>query len=351
MNPVTNPAVNPALNRMPGHIPDELRDIDALTTPGGTQSDPATAPRGGELAGDHIDSADLDTVDPRRSRRADCVIVSPQPATAAALDPRDTLALAGVVSGVREIFQQLRRVLVPGGVVWLDVAAPDTVAGADVTGVAWRMALAVKADGWTLRNAIIATTSPDLGRAVGPSSGAGVRTLFLLTRERHYYFALPQRDASSSWLTPPRESGRRRPRAAGCRPELRSGAAARHTPPAMTGLCASANSSRTLSRARWNPGDVWSLPHEPDRLESCSCEPTERAGLRGAGSTATASRAIALGCPPGGLVHDPLAMCGHGPVAHAARQLGRRFQPAAPLGSTTTEAVAAGARSRCGVSR
>jgi hypothetical protein len=346
MNPVTNPAVNP----MPSHTPDELSDIDALTTPGRTQSDPAPAPRGAEPEEDHIDSADLDTVDPRRSRRADCVIVSPQPATAAALDPRDTLALAEVVSGVREIFQQLRPVLVPGGVVWLDVAAPDTVAGADVTGLAWRTVLAVKADGWTLRNAIICTTSPDPGRAAGPSSDAGVRTMFLLTRDRHYYFALPPREASTSWFTPPRESGGRRPRAVGCRPNLRAGAAARHTPPAITWVCASASGSRALSSARWNPGDVWSLPHDPDRVGSCSCGPFERAGLRGGGSVATASRAIALGCPPGGLVYDPLAMCGHGPVALAARQLGRRFQPAAALGSTTTEAIA-GARSRCGVNR
>ncbi|HZD16254.1 MAG TPA: hypothetical protein VE196_14260, partial [Pseudonocardiaceae bacterium] len=63
----------------------------------------------------------------------------------------------------------------------------------------------------------------------------------------------------------------------------------------------------------------------------CSCVPAYRAGLRGGGGSVTvAARAIALGCPPGGVVHDPLAVCGHGPVARAARQLSRAFHPATP---------------------
>lgn len=351
MNALTNPAVNPTVDPMSSRTPDRVSDIASPATPRRTQSDPATAPRGEESEGHRLECADLDTGAPHRAGRADCVIVSPQLAAAATPDPHDTPVMAGVVSGVREIFQQLRLVLAPGGVVWLDVATPDTVAGADVTGLAWRMVLAVKADGWTLRNAIIATTSPDPGRAAGPSSDAGMRTLFLLTRERHYYFTLPADKASTSWLTPPRAARGRRSRAAGCRPELRAGSTARHTPPAVTGMRASANVSRPFSRARWNPGDLWCLPHDPDQLERCSCKPIERGGLRGAASIETASRAIVLGCPPGGLVYDPLAMCGHGPVARAARQLGRRFQPAAALGATATEAIAAGARPQCGVSR
>jgi site-specific DNA-methyltransferase (cytosine-N4-specific) len=342
--------MNPT-NNHPAH---QLSNSVARTTPTRTQSEPATAPSSEKPRGDHLDS-----VDDRRSQRADCVILNPQPATAKALDPRDALTPAGTVSravsGVREIFEQLRPVLAPGGVVWLDVAEPATAAGADVTGLAWRMVLAVQADGWTLRNAITCTTAPDPRPTACPSSETGVRTLFLLTRERHYYFALPPREASTRWPTPARESGERRPRAAGCRPQLRASSADRHSPPAVAGVRGSAGGSGALSGALRNPGDVWSLPHNPDRLEGCSCGPAERPGPRDVGSVAAAvavaSRAIALGCPPGGLVHDPLAICAHGPVARAARHLGRQFQPGARRGSTAISAVAAGPRSRSGINR
>jgi len=350
MNPAMNPATNPRTN----HAPRQLHDTTGLMTAAGTQSSPATALGGGESDGDHLgcvalNTVDLDTLDGKRSGWADCVIFSPQPATAEGLDPgRSTPARA--VSGVREVFEQLRLVLAPGGVVWLDVADPATAPGADVTGLGWRMVLAVRADGWTLRNAITCITTPDPRAGERPDSSV-VRTLFLLTRERHYYFSLPPHDPSTSWLTPPLDADQRRSRGARRRPGLQTGSAGQRTPSAVAGVCRGARGSGVLSRAVRNPGDVWSLPEDPDPFESCSCRPVELAGLRGGGSVPMASRAIALGCPPGGLVYDPLAFCGHGPVARAARHLGRRFQPGAPPASTTIGPVVAGARSRCGVGR
>jgi hypothetical protein len=354
MNPTKRPAMNPRTN----HTPRQLNDTTARMTPAGTQSNPATAPGGRESSGHHLgrtdlDTVGLDTVDGERSGWADCVIFSPQPAAAGAVDPgRSTPAwvVAGVVSGVREVFEQLRLVLAPGGVVWLDVADPATAPGGDVTGLGWRMVLAVRADGWTLRNAITCITTPGPHIGEWPES-AVVRTLFLLSRERHYYFSLPPHETSTSWLTLPLDADQRRCRGAGPRRGLATGSAGQRTPSAVAGVCRGGRGSGARSSTVRNPGDVWSLPDDPDPLESCSCRPVERAGLRGAASLALASRAIALGCPPGGLVYDPLAFCGHGPVARAARQLGRRFQPAAPPGSRTTGTVVAGARSRCGVGR
>ena len=303
----------------------------------------------------------------------DCVVLSPQPAGALAGHPRDAELLDAAVTGVREIFERLRPRLATGGVVWLHVAEPPRPPGADITGLGWRMALAVQADGWLLRNAI--TTTPTRGDG-GPNETADGAMVFLLTRGRHYYFALPTRatptrsgattvpgkidrgsvdpgaaliaaGATGEWPGPVWPSERRRERAAAShRTRSRIGATRR-----PAGACAGGHGTG----AQMNPGDVWWLPPETPVPGSSSgpCRCTQlhgrerphgrphpgdprRGGERrgdsesgslygGAMPLMTAARAILLGCPPRGVVHDPLAMCGHGPVAQAARQLGRRF--------------------------
>jgi hypothetical protein len=275
---------------------------------------------------------------PDATGRVDCVIVRPQPAASTG-HPRD-LVVAAAVQGVRTVFDRLRGRLVTGGVVWLDVAEPAHSTGADVTGLAWRMALAVQRDGWILRNAITCTPGSASADAVG------VSTLFLLTRQRRYYFTLPTRAdavpavagarAVAAWPAPAcRTDGRRRPGAAAPRQRRTTRRRQRHTTGCPEKTRAGAGA------VEMNPGDVWRLPADlPDHLDPdlespprCQCAPTNSGDLVGARgdylrSVTVAARAILLGCPPGGLVHDPLAGCEHGPVARAAGHLGRRFQPA-----------------------
>jgi hypothetical protein len=73
-------------------------------------------------------------------------------------------------------------------VVWLD-AEPATTPGGDLTGLAWRMALAAQAGGWVLRHAITCTAAPDSTTHAGAcgvtTAAAAGRTLFLPTGDRH----------------------------------------------------------------------------------------------------------------------------------------------------------------------
>ena len=280
--------------------------------------------------------------------RVDCVLVRPAPAASMTGHPHDAVVTSAAIRGLRTVFEALRERLVTGGVVWLEVAEPASAPGADVTGLGWRMALAVQHDGWILRNAI--TCTPD------PASAVGVSTVFLLTRQRRYYFALPARaDAApavagaravAAWPAPAcRTDGRRRPgvpavrqRRTALRPWQATGCPDGPRPIAMPGAGAGA--------VEMNPGDLWRFPAEqPHPTDTdldwppCRCAPTHPGelieGLVGAPggdrrSVTIAARAILLGCPPGGVVHDPLDWCGHGPVARAAAHLGRRFQPATP---------------------
>jgi hypothetical protein len=265
----------------------------------------------------------------------DCVVFSPQPGPAATLAPAAHLKRA--VAGVREIFDHLRLVLVAGGVVWLDVAEPATNAGGDVTGLAWSMALAARADGWVLRNAITCTSTP-------------ARTLFLLTRDRHYYFALPTRDTTTTpasatrWPAPTCCRRRRRAPDTSSKGPHRAGSSRRHY--RSTGCAGGVDENRSRRASvnqRFNPGDVWWLPGNPDPDDGCSCAADPRAGLSGGGgSVIAAARAIALGCPPSGVVYDPLAVCGHGAAARAAHQLSRRFHPGALPGRSIANGAVSG---------
>ncbi|MGI5506493.1 DNA methyltransferase [Lentzea sp. CA-135723] len=91
---------------------------------------------------------------------------------------------SGVVE-LQNVFVELRRVLVPTGTVWLQLA--DVEQSDAWVGVPWRVALALQADGWIVRNAVV------LQHQVRPASGlrrlgTAHELVFLLTKSRTYYF-------------------------------------------------------------------------------------------------------------------------------------------------------------------
>jgi len=57
------------------------------------------------------------------------------------------------VENLCEIFDEVQRVLVPEGSLWLNIG--DTYKNKNLLGVPWRVALALQARGWILRNAIV----------------------------------------------------------------------------------------------------------------------------------------------------------------------------------------------------
>ncbi|NGY61238.1 site-specific DNA-methyltransferase [Lentzea sp. NEAU-D13] len=178
--------------------------------------------------------------------------------------PASAIGRDGVIN-LRRKFGELRRVLAKTGSVWLRLA--DTGQRDELAGMPWRAALALQADGWIVRNAVVLQRSISLEREER-RLGSAHELLFLLVKERTYYFDLDALGETSG-----------------------------------TGV-------RELRAKR--PGDVWSV---------------ERDGNRG-GCLRLTLRCIAATCPPGGTVLDPF--CSKGTTAVAARQLGRNFVGVTP---------------------
>lgn len=153
-----------------------------------------------------------------------------------------------VVAYVRDVFDDLKRVLVDDGTAWLSVG--DVVAGArggrgsSLEGVPWRVALALQRDGWVLRNAIVWSIADEMSRRTLALSSS-YETLLLFAKQRKYSFDLDAVRVAS-----------------------RGGQAQRR-----------------------NPGDVW--------FSSAASSPRPELPFD------VASRCITAGCPRDGVVVDP----------------------------------------------
>jgi site-specific DNA-methyltransferase (cytosine-N4-specific) len=261
------------------------------------------------------------------SASVDCVVTSPPywRLRSYAADPGDDRpyglepTATAYVDRLRAVFAELRRILAPTGTAWLNLgdsystnsdgyrcANPGLprqprlrpaagVAHKNLLGMPWRVAFALQADGWILRNAIVWYKPNAAPTPAADRLACRHELLFLLTARPRYHFDL---DAIRQPYTGDRPISRRThrggvtPRAA-CTP--RSG----WPPPGAAG------------RGR-NPGDVWTIPARP---ASPGCPPAFPVELP--------LRCIAAGCPPGGVVLDPFS--GAGTTGLAARRLGRGY--------------------------
>lgn len=276
------------------------------------------------------------------------------------------------VDNLRALFAELRRVLAPTGTVWLNLgdsysAEPpgrgthamrhSTLAGTAAAGVLreqvrsagvdrtrsvprknllgmpWRVALALQADGWVLRNAVVWAKRNPMPESVRDRLSATYEFVFLLTANTSYHFDLDairvpllRPEALDEGITvggshvvegavlgaSARRRGRsvygatsgdpasfpRGPRGAEMRPTGR-----RH--------------DRTHPRGK-NPGDVWHLSTRPQRRGHGRGEPHFAAF-----PIDIPLRCIAAGCPEDGVVLDPFS--GTATTGLAALQLGRRY--------------------------
>ena len=113
------------------------------------------------------------------------------------LEPMPQMFVAHLV----ELFRDVRRLLKPTGVVWLNLGdtffqAAMSRAGAsdhalkpkDLVGVPWRAALALQADGWFLRSDIVWHKPNPIPQPANDRPARAHEFLFLLTREPHYYY-------------------------------------------------------------------------------------------------------------------------------------------------------------------
>jgi len=204
------------------------------------------------------------------------------------------------------VFDQARRILHPAGTLWLNLGdsyagtgprtarphgsnnvvganydrrqwTPGTVEGLrpkNLIGVPWRVALALQADNWILRNAVVWAKTNGQPSSVRDRLTTSYEMVFLLTRSPRYDFDL---DAIRIPLKHPRDPRRRASQ-----------------PPGK------------------NPGDVWPYPTRPLKQAHFAAFPID-----------IPLRCIAAGCRPGGTVLDPFS--GAATTGLAALQLNRRY--------------------------
>jgi len=192
-------------------------------------------------------------------------------------------SIAQWVNALREVCAEIARVLVPTGTLWLNLG--DTYSthlrqGAPKKSLLLgpeRLALALLADGWIIRNKIVWAKPNAIPSPVRDRLATTYEFVYLLSRSRHYFFDLDAiRVAHTS-----RPPGSKAPASPTPRETWR-GPNSDGTGGLRT-LKAAGRAGHPLGK---NPGDVWTLP---------------TAGLRGGHHAAfplrLAERAITAGCP------------------------------------------------------
>ncbi|WP_275294617.1 site-specific DNA-methyltransferase [Amycolatopsis sp. La24] len=251
------------------------------------------------------------------------------------------------VDRLQAVFAQLHRVLVDTGTVWLNLgdsysselpgnaasASPRTTAHhavplprKNLVGMPWRVAFALQADGWILRNAIVWHKPNAMPESVRDRLSNRYEMVFLLTKQQKYFFDL---DPIREPLARPeavREGlvigGANKGRQGGI------GATARRRGHSVYGkyrdtapfagktpgdaMRPTGTGHDAAHRRGKNPGDVWSITTRPLREAHFAAFPVD-----------LPLRCIAAGCPDGGVVLDPFS--GAATTGLAARQLGRSY--------------------------
>lgn len=250
------------------------------------------------------------------------------------------------VNELRAILYEAARVLAPTGSVWFNLGdsystgregalAKSLLLGPE------RLALALIEDGWIIRNKIIWAKPNPMPSAVRDRLSCTYEIVYLLVRQRSYYFDLdtirephrsrraPAKKPSSGWSVPPEW---------------------RVTTSPHTGLDALRTDGRVGHPLGKNPGDVWTLPtaayrgaHHavfpvslPKRAILAGCPevrcrrcrlPWKRPKIRKLGHLAVRGELVS-GCkctaaPEPGIVLDPFI--GSGTTAIVAEELGRAW--------------------------
>jgi site-specific DNA-methyltransferase (cytosine-N4-specific) len=237
---------------------------------------------------------------------------------------------AEYVERMRGVFAQVRRVLADDGTCWLNLGDKYTGSGGNgnsglshsyagdlehirpsrgalwsyeaknLLGMPWRVAFALQADGWYLRNAIVWAKPNAMPESVTDRLSTRYELVFLLTKARRYWFDL---DAIREPAATADRKGDRRSYAPGSTSSMRNG---EHQE--MTGSFA----GLPLNENGRNPGDVWTVPTAPFAAAHFAVMPL-----------ALAERCIRAGCKPGGTVLDPFS--GSGTTGLAATRHGRRY--------------------------
>ena len=228
-----------------------------------------------------------------------------------------------------EVFREVRRVLRDDGTVWLNLGdsyaanrsyqvpstkggrkhgpaqaaggkasvVPDGLKSKDLIGIPWRVALALQADGWYLRQDIIWAKPNPMPESVNDRCTKSHEYLFLLSKGPRYYWDKKAAQEPATGRPPGNKRATKGAR------NYETGAVEHRT---------AANLHNIGARETRNRRSVWTVPtkpfseahfavYPPDLIEPC----------------------ISIGCPAGGTVLDPFF--GAGTTGLVAQRLGRQW--------------------------
>lgn len=248
------------------------------------------------------------------------------------------------------VFREVRRVLKPEGTLWLNLG--DSYAGSglpglkpkDLVGIPWRVALALQADGWWLRQDIIWHKPNPMPESVTDRCTKAHEYVFLLSKGERYYFDQEAIKEKSSEGTHPRramktpdgwdtsrgegghgvfhKNGREKGKTSWKGSEFHTGKTGGHQqgraqgerkfdPGAGNKNNASFDAALAVMPESRNKRSVWTVATKPYKEAHFATYPPD-----------LVKPCILAGCPAGGLVLDPFG--GSGTTGEVALELGRR---------------------------
>ena len=90
------------------------------------------------------------------------------------------------ISRLVTVFREVRRVLRPDGTLWVNIG--DSYVDKSLIGIPWMLALALRSDGWLLRQDIIWSKTNCMPESVKDRCTKSHEYIFLLSKSAHYYF-------------------------------------------------------------------------------------------------------------------------------------------------------------------
>jgi site-specific DNA-methyltransferase (cytosine-N4-specific) len=242
------------------------------------------------------------------------------------------------------VFAEARRVLHPAGTLWLNLgdsyATGETgrtdaanrypqlgqhqperrdrklpqhsgLARKNLLGLPWRVALAMQADGWILRNAIVWAKNA-MPESVRDRLSTSYEMIFLLVRGQDYFF-----DLDAIRIPAKGNAASQHPNTSGSGASSGGAKYADADPAVFAGRPHGAamlpgHRHDTVHPLGKNPGSIWPMATRPLKEAHFAAFPVD-----------LPLRCIAAGCRPGGTVLDPFS--GAATTGLAALQLGRRY--------------------------
>jgi DNA modification methylase len=201
------------------------------------------------------------------------------------------------------VFDETKRVLRGDGTLWIVIA--DSYAEKQLIGVPWKLAFALRENGWYLRSAIVWHKPNPIPESCRDRPSRSYEHIFLLSKSYRYYY-----DKAAVAL----------PVAAGTHARMKRAISEDHKyADAPCGTMQTFNKPRPnragteieLADTR-NLRDVWTVTTKSYRGAHFAVYPAE-----------LIIPCILAGCPPGGTVLDPFF--GSGTTGEAALKLGRRY--------------------------